>query len=129
MSIDISGCSEMATKSKTTQGAKKKGGSSRRRPRRDQLHPTFPAYQRWVIEKLVGILAADNTNVLPHIVMRWIDQNQDYLKGFNITYPEYLDSLRRPLGVVLAMKEEKVAPNTDRSEENFRPSGSNVETV
>jgi hypothetical protein len=70
--------------------------------REGQLHPTFPAYQRWVISKLVGIFATDDTNVLPHIVMRWIDQNQDYLQQFEISYQQWR-GLQAPQGVVKAL--------------------------
>jgi len=70
------------------------GGPRSRRPRGVppdfqppdfQLHPTFPAYPWWVIDKLVGIYANDRNNVVVHIVARWIDENQDSLGGKEIT--------------------------------------------
>lgn len=69
-------------------------------PKRDgQLHPTFPPFQRWVIEKLVGIYANDSTNVLLQIVMQWIDQNREGLKEYGISYEEWRKA-QGPQGVV-----------------------------
>jgi hypothetical protein len=73
-------------------------------PRDGQLHPTFPAFQRWVIDKLVGILANDPTNVVLTIVGRWIDANEEYLKTREVTYGEWRKSLR-PQGVVVSIQE------------------------
>jgi hypothetical protein len=79
------------------------GGSGAEQPKKEanpnQLHPTFPIYQRWVIDKLVGLFANDPPNVVLHIVSRWIDQNEDYLKSREISFAEWRKSLR-PQGVV-----------------------------
>jgi hypothetical protein len=68
-------------------------------PKEGQLHPTFPAYQRWVISKLVGIFATDDTNVLPYVVMRWIEQNREELKEYGISFEEWRKS-QGPQGIV-----------------------------
>lgn len=81
-----------------------------------QLHPTFPAYQRWVISKLVGIVAADDTNVLPYVVIRWIEQNQEMLKEYGISVEEWRRS-QGPQGVVRALQE---APQSDKKEPRKR---------
>jgi hypothetical protein len=95
-------------------------------PKEGQLHPTFPAYQRWVISRLAGIFAADDTNVVPQIVMRWIDQNQEYLRQYGITYQEW-QRLQAPRGVVrtpVPLKEERKAPGEEGKGEVL-PNGSN----
>ena len=68
-----------------------------------QLHPTFTPYQRWVISRLVGIVASDDTNVPPYIVMRWIEQNQEMLKEYGISFEEWRKS-QGPQGVVKAIQ-------------------------
>jgi hypothetical protein len=93
----------MSAARKTSSEADGPGGPGAERSKREgnpnQLHPTFPIYQRWVIAKLVGLFANDPPNVVLHIVARWIDQNEDYLRSRDISFAEWRKSLR-PQGVV-----------------------------
>lgn len=75
-------------------------------PREGQLHPTFPAFQRWVIDKLVGIYANDGNNVVVAIVARWIDENEEDLRNKGISLEEWRKSMG-PQGVVKSMKDGK----------------------
>lgn len=54
-------------------------------PSNRQLHPTFPAFQRWAIKKLVDIVARDDQNVVVYIVGNWLDEHRDTLKEWGIT--------------------------------------------
>jgi hypothetical protein len=88
-------------------------------PKEGQLHPTFPAFQRWVIHKLVGIFATDDTNVLPYIVMRWIEQNGDELKAYGITFDEWRKTQGGPQGIVKALQEH--SPSHENAERDSSP--------
>ena len=69
-------------------------------PKRDgQIHSTLTPYQCWVLDKLVGIYANDRTNVVPYIVMQWIEQNQEKLKEYGASFEEWRKA-QGPQGVV-----------------------------
>lgn len=82
-----------------------------------QLHPTFPAFQWWVIEKLVGIYANDGNNVVVTIVGRWIDENQEALGQKGITFEEWRRT-QGPQAVVKPLKDSKGALDEDKKGEN-----------
>jgi hypothetical protein len=87
-----------------------------------QLHPTFPAFQRWVIDKLVGIYALDGNNVVVTIVGRWIDENEAALRQKGISFKEWRRT-QGPQAVVKALKDDKDSPTEEKDGGSGQRSG------
>jgi hypothetical protein len=114
----------------TGQGKAKEGGpgdpkADAVKPPDFQLHPTFPSFQWWVVDKLVGIYANDRNNVVVQIVGRWIDENQALLASKEISHQEWRNS-QKPQGVVKSFLATTDKPEPPEGRETHRgPEGDN----
>lgn len=63
---------------------------SLRMPRDPQLHPTFPDYPRWALDKLAGKVARDAPNAVVYIVANWMEEHREALRDWGITPEQWL---------------------------------------
>ncbi len=83
----------------------------------NRVQTRVPAYQKWVIEKLVDVMGRNEADVLARIIGQWIDAKEQWLLQHGLDIESFKGVQQRPWGEIRNIRKNKNSNSEDTNPE------------